>query len=404
MRRLSAIILPLLLVATPVVSMIITSPVGAMSAQNAGITVYLQPVNLADGSSITDACFVIVNASNEGCDQNGDGYISFEGIAPGSYLVSETRSAAGYLPVGDVKISVNQTQFEQTFQIGMLQQTNVNVSSVDISLVPTDVRTGNALPGACFIIANVSNEGCDENDDGEVTFDGIPVGTYWVTQTTAPTGYGVEPAQWMVIERNGPIIFLQGNPSGKPASKNNTLVRVALDTRDPQSGELLTGACYVINGASIEGCDENGDGQVDFADVVPGEYTVTQTAVPRGSSAVSDFDILITNDPSQSFIVKQARHQNDASHRNVSIILVDKNTSHRISGGNACVQIIGASEIGCDENGDGQIDFLDIPIGNHKVKITSMPRGYHGEFARYGLTVNKSPYSIVTAYLELLAR
>jgi len=245
MRRMSGIILPLLLVAPSLVAMIFTSPVGAISAQNAGVTVYLQPVNMADGSSITDACFVIVNASNEGCDENGDGYISFEGIAPGSYLVSETRSAAGYLPVGDVRISVNQTQSEQTFQIGMLQQTNANVSSVDISLVPTDVRTGNALPGACFIIATVSNEGCDENNDGQVTFDGIPVGTYRVTQTTAPTGYDVEPAQWMVIERNGPIIFLQGNPSAKTSNKHATLVHVALDTRDPQNGELLTGACYV---------------------------------------------------------------------------------------------------------------------------------------------------------------
>ncbi|MGI8486295.1 MAG: MSCRAMM family protein [Thermomicrobiales bacterium] len=405
MRRLLARVLPLLLMIGPCF-LLIMSPLAVLAtrSQAGGVTVYLQPVNMADGRSVTDACFVIVNASNEGCDQNGDGYISFEGIAPGAYVVSETRKAAGYLPAGDVTINVSPNPKEQTFQIGMIQQSSGTPASVDISLVPTDVRTGVALPGACFIIANVSNEGCDENNDGQVTFDGIPVGTYLVTQTRAPSGYKVEPAQWVVIERNGPIIFLQGskNSTGSSSTKR---VHVSIVTRAPADGKLLTGTCYVIQNASIEGCDENGDGQVDFADVAPGEYTLTQTSTPRGFPAVADFAILITNDPTQSFIVKQAKRQHDARHRNVSIVLEDKDTGLRISGGNACVQIIGASNRGCDENGDGQIDFLDIPFGDHQLRITSMPQGYSGEYTRYQLTIDaNAPYSIVTLYLPLIAR
>ena len=70
----------------------------------------------------------------------------------------------------------------------------------------------------------------------------------------------------------------------RPSQDRNAadLVDVALVTRDPETGELLTGACYIILDASIEGCDENDDGQVDFEDVVPGTYTIHQTTAPDG--------------------------------------------------------------------------------------------------------------------------
>ena len=66
------------------------------SAQTGGVTIYLQPVDADTGESITDACFVLQNFSNEGCDANGDGVISYEGIPAGDYIVVQTQEAAGY--------------------------------------------------------------------------------------------------------------------------------------------------------------------------------------------------------------------------------------------------------------------------------------------------------------------
>jgi hypothetical protein len=45
------------------------------------------------------------------------------------------------------------------------------------------------LPGACYIISPYSNEGCDENGDGQVTFQDIPHGRYVLVETQAPDGY-----------------------------------------------------------------------------------------------------------------------------------------------------------------------------------------------------------------------
>lgn len=372
-----------------------------------GVTVYLQPVSLTDASPIYDACFVFVGASEEGCDDNGDGYIRFQDMAPGNYSVQQTRAASGYVSAGTFGVTVGSSQ-EQVIPVYLKPRSGNSGGSsgggnlVDIAIVPIDSQSGQALPGACFVIGDYSEEGCDENNDGQVNFADIPAGTWEVVETRAPSGYAIAPSQTMTINRAGRYEFVQGSSNGGNQGNSSGKVHVALVTRDPSNGELVTGTCYVIEGASIEGCDENGDGQVDYADVTPGTYTVTQTKTPSGYPAVRSFEIVITGDPTQAFIVKQAARQNDATHRNVSIVLVDKQTGERITGDNACVQIIGASEVGCDENGDGQVDFLDIPVGDHEVRITTMPAGYSGEYQRYSLTVDASPYSIVTVYLPLI--
>ncbi|CAN0463523.1 unnamed protein product, partial [Phaeothamnion confervicola] len=64
-------------------------------------------------------------------------------------------------------------------------------------------------------------------------------------------------------------------------------------TRDPKDGHLLTGTCYVLVDYSNEGCDENGDGQVAFATIPPGTYTVHQTQTPNGYPTINDFAITV---------------------------------------------------------------------------------------------------------------
>jgi hypothetical protein len=387
-----------------VVVLVATSLLGALwqgpGVRAAGVTVFLQPVSATDASPVYDACFIFIGASEEGCDENGDGYIRYQDMAPGTYTVEQTRAATGYVSAGTFSVTVSSSPQEQVIPISLQPRSGSSGRGgnlVDIAIVPTDARTGQALPGACFVIGDYSEEGCDDNADGQVTFADIPVGTWQVVETRAPAGYAVEPAQTITINRAGRYEFVH-----QGAQRSAGKVHVALVTRDPSDGSLVTGTCYIIEGASIEGCDENGDGQVDYADVTPGVYTVTQTKTPAGYPGVRSFEIVITNDPTQAFIVKQAARQNDARHRNVSIVLVDKRTGERITGNDACVQIVGASEVGCDENGDGQVDFLDIPVGDHSVRITTMPAGYSGEDRSYGLTVDASPYSIVKVYFPLI--
>jgi hypothetical protein len=60
----------------------------------------------------------------------------------------------------------------------------------------------------------------------------------------------------------------------------------------------------------------------------------------------------------------------------VSIVAVDSDTGERIESDATCFVIAGGSEEGCDNNADGQVDFLGVAPGSYPVQITGIPDGY----------------------------
>jgi hypothetical protein len=254
---------------------------------------------------------------------------------------------------------------------------NANTSQTsDVAIVTTE--NGQPAYDACYVLVDYSNVGCDENRDGKITFQDIPLGTYTVRQTadlgptrsvpnfTIQVTGAVSSDGW---ERFSATIVSTSSTSGA--------VDIALITRDPSTGELLTGTCYVLVDYSNEGCDENGDGQVTFDDIPAGTYTVRQTQAPAGYTSINDYSINVQpryQGVPLGYIVKQAPDQNAPNTRNVSVVLVDSRTGQKVVS-DACVQLIGASNVGCDEDlRDGQIDFLDVPAGTYEVQFTNLGR------------------------------
>ena len=268
--------------------------------------------------------------------------------------------------------------------------------------MPYDAATGGGLTGACVIFAGGSNEGCDENGDGRITFEGVPVGSYLLRETVAPTGYTVVHDRWVAVQVTGRTLYLPHSPAEQvqPAVQ----VNVALVTRDPDTGELLTGACYIILDASIEGCDENDDGQVDYEDVTPGTYTIHQTRAPAGFSPINDFEAQISEfDPQQSVLIKQSAEQYAPGFRNVSVAVYDVDSGQRVTGDDVCVVLVDFSNEGCDQNGDGQIDFQDVPVGEYKIEATSLPKSYNVYFKDNIVVVEETnPLSIANALLVIV--
>lgn len=360
------------------------------------MTVVLKVTEWVTGEPLTDACFVLEDASNEGCDENRDGSIRFEGVAPGPYTVIQTQGIEGYLPVGDFPILVNVHDAEQTFTVKTTPDTSTT-DTADVAVRPFDVETNESVPGQCFIFHGGSLEGCDENGDGWVEFDDMPVGSYLLSHTRTTSGFALSPDEWFGIAGDGYVRVPIGVEGAEITSD------VALLTRNPDTGEPLTGACYVIDDVSNEGCDENGDGQVDFEDIQVGVFTVRQTVAPEGyDETIADFEINIEPLGSrQSIVVKQADEQNLAGHRNVSIVLYDTMTGETIIG-KTCLEIVGASLEGCDDNRDGQVDFLDIPIGSHVIEFTNIPDGYVPAFESNTLKISpEHPFSYVVVYIGL---
>lgn len=58
----------------------------------------------------------------------------------------------------------------------------------------------------------------------------------------------------------------------------------------------------------------------------------------------------------------------------VSIRTIGKDTENALGG--ACYQIIDASNVGCDVNRDGQVDFQDVHVGTYNLVTMQAPAGY----------------------------
>jgi uncharacterized surface anchored protein len=357
----------------------------APRASAATKTVYIQTVDIATGESITTACYVLIDASEEGCDESGDGLIRYQEVAAGDVTVTQTVRASGYLPMGDFPVTIHDDGFEQYIFIALGRADGVSSNPVDVAIAPVDGDTGAPIYGACFIFHGGSEEGCDENFDGQITYQGMAPGSYLLSQTAAIDGYLIRADSWVAITRGGVLTVAMIPQSVPPPTNTNGLVDVSIVTRD-ENGELLTGACYIINNASIEGCDENGDGQVDYQDVVPGAYTVTQTRAPGGGRTVRDFPITITGASRQVLTVYQSGWS--ASNTNISLVAIDAETGERIADPNICFVLIGGSEEGCDDNVDGQIDYLGVAPGRYLVEITGVPRGYFAYDVPLSVTVD----------------
>ncbi|MGC4107590.1 MAG: prealbumin-like fold domain-containing protein [Thermomicrobiales bacterium] len=341
-----------------------------------------------NGQPAYDACYVLVGFSNEGCDENGDGRVMFADVPWGTYTVTQTANLGSGRYVADFTINVrgniNSAGYEgfsaTIVRSGGGRSTASQTS--DVAIVTTE--NGRPAYDACYILVGFSNEGCDENGDGKITFADVPLGRYTVQQT-ANLGAGRSVPDFTINvtgaasadgwERFGATIIRSssGAPSGGGGKD------VSLITRDPD-GNLLTDTCYVFIDHSNEGCDENGDGQVTFADMAPGTYTVTQTRTPAGFTAINDFEITIGSDfPNVpvGYLVKQSRKQNTSGTRNVSFVFVDSRTYTKVVPSPICVKLTGASNLGCDEDlVDGQIDFLDVPVGTYPVRFSNIPAGW----------------------------
>lgn len=371
---------------------------GSAAAQTPETVIYMRTVAL-DGTAITDACYTFVNASLEGCDENRDGYIRFAGIPAGTYTVLQTSGVQGYLPVGDFPVTIEPISLDQYTDVLMAPAIIKAGTTVDISIRALDPTTGESVPGACFILHGGSNEGCDENGDGAISFQGVEVATYLLEETVTPQGTNHVKSQWVVVDGFGEIQVLR--PFSGPNSGAGTS-HLSLITRDPETGRLIPRTCYIITNASNEGCDENGDGQVDFRDVSTGSYMVQQTLAPAGYPKANTFPISIDPlRPDQSIVVKQAPEQHDANHRHVSVLLYNTENGQPVIG-DTCLEIVGASLEGCDDNLDGQIDFLDVAVGTHPVEFTRLPAGYSPAYVTNSVTNSAdNPFTVTVIFIGM---
>ena len=207
------------------------------------------------------------------------------GLQPGDYTISQTTVPEGHQQAPD-----------QTFTVQPGQRTRVDIvnepapGSIEVTIA--DATSGQPVGGACITSDGFSGEFCDnaEGDantaDGVIRVDGVVPGTYTVSISTAPEGFGPAEglAQAQVTVESGAVATATLNVAQQ-------LGTLSVTVTDPD-GNTVPGACISATnnetGETIEICDNDGqdqdpsDGAITVAGVQPGDYSVVVTSVPEG--------------------------------------------------------------------------------------------------------------------------
>ncbi len=307
---------------------------------------------------------------------NNNGLMDFDEIPYGTYTLTETKAPTGYFKLENnivVKLELVNGSPKITLD-GVETDTILNErEKTTVILEKEDAETNRKLEGAVF---NLKGNGVDKNftsnTNGQINLGEIPVGTYTLTETKAPTGYQLDntPKTMVVTKTTVTINGTQGK------TLYNTSLKSAFHiNKVDEAGRGLQGATFKLVGLGVDKTATSGtDGKVDFGMIPYGTYTLTETKAPDNyilDSKPKEVVIgdVITVDGSKSTIIA-----NKLAVRTIGIKKV--NTDDEVLSGAKFLLEGNGLSIEKITNTEGLAIFPNIPFGDYTIKEVEAPKGY----------------------------
>ncbi|MBA2775561.1 MAG: hypothetical protein H0U31_02390, partial [Chloroflexia bacterium] len=163
--------------------------------------------------------------------------------------------------------------------------------------------------GTCLTVDGLTASVCDnqagdeDSDPGVLLIEDLPAGVYTVIQDAAPSGFEVGEGLPQVRVEEGQV----SDEDLNLAATTGTIQIIAVDG----GGDPIGGACWSLTSdtdGTVSQCDDesNGgipdDGFATFANILAGDYALSQTEPPPGYGGVEDDNITVIageNDPIQ---------------------------------------------------------------------------------------------------------
>lgn len=283
--------------------------VRVLAGEEAEVTVTVSPrpgsllIRKTDtsGAALGGSCFGLIpkdgGAGYELCDGDpsdanpADGLILLNGVAPGDYVLRETRAPGGFTPSNDIDV---------TIRAGQRTEATVRNAQIpppprrgDLAVVKTNAA-GTVLGGACFaLVANdrvVAGPRCDEDDgarDGVTTFRGVGIGDYLLRETRRPSADYAPVGDQRVTVRENELVRVQVVNTLRPG---RVLVR-----KTDTAGQPLAGACFDLEGDSAGAVCSDAAGNALFDAVPAGTYRLVETETPAGFEPVAPITGVVVN-------------------------------------------------------------------------------------------------------------
>ena len=216
-------------------------------------------------------------------DSNGE--IRISNLAPGAYVLTETKAPAGYVmdaPSTNVVIGANGDT--QTVVV-------TNTPKGGLIVEKYDSVTKQPLSGAQFKITSANGELTPDNEgltssnglyttdaNGQIVLSKLLPGTYIVTETRAPDNYQADPTPQTVVVNAGDTQTLR--------FYDDPLCVLTILKRDVVTRKPLKGAEFTVRdseGRDIGRYITGTDGTVTVTGLTPnGTYVVSETKAPTG--------------------------------------------------------------------------------------------------------------------------
>lgn len=237
-------------------------------------------------------------------------------------------------------------------------------------------------------------------DDGRVTFQNVPYGTYLARETGAPVGYRPITITVSLLDSNPAVVTdgegvhtLDLGVRRDDAVGSLTLTKYRADY-EGASATVMPGVAFEVlddHGTVVREARETDDGgRIVFGDLEPGTYTLHEARTP--SDYLPAEDCVFTIDAASPPPERQLTHEITNVKRAGSITLVKVDavdgytplvgavfTLYDASGENVVSNAEGPLTAVSDA--DGLVTFENVPYGDYVVKETSNPNNYGGTVA-----------------------
>lgn len=171
-------------------------------------------LDAVSGSPLSGAWFALSQNGSVLLNSISDslGRITFSGLRPGSYELSETMAPSGYKPdtaVHQVTVSEEGTVTVDGQPADGFPLYNTPSAEAHLTFTKADTSTGQPLEGAGYTLSNGISALSDL--DGTVDLGMLAPGTYTLTETKAPDGYILDSTVHTVNVTNDGHITVNGN-------------------------------------------------------------------------------------------------------------------------------------------------------------------------------------------------
>lgn len=293
------------------------------------------------------------------------GQIRLTDLQPGTYLVKEVSTSAGYV------LDSTPQQIELTAGGGIKTLTFFNTVKPGIHIIKVDSRTMEPLTNVKFRISLVGGTFSKEyvtDENGEIDLTALEPGAYTVEEITAPNGY--------LMDDDKRIIQINAGENARFVFTNTEKPVLSVVKCDAENDSYLAGATFRI--AKIEDGSHYLDrvtdtnGRIFISDLEPGVYSVKEIAAPSGY-VLNDTEYHVELFPGKDSTLVV----NNEKKPNLKIVKTDAVTGAPLASVTFTVNKADSSTlttVKTDANGEALLTALDP--GVYVVRETSVPDGY----------------------------